>query len=40
MIRRRFPRLTIVSSIVAACLQLALAAVAAAGSGGGDFPLR
>ena len=40
MIRRGFPRLALASSILAACLQVALAAVAAAGSGGGDFPLR
>ena len=40
MLARRFRRVLTWSSIAATVLQLALATVVAAASGGGDFPLR
>ena len=40
MLARRFRRILAWSSIAGTILQLALATVAAAASGGGDFPLR
>ena len=40
MLARRFRRVLAWSSIGATVLHLALATVAAAASGGGDFPLR
>jgi hypothetical protein len=40
MLRRRLPYSLLVSPIAAMALQLLLAAVAAAATGGGDFPSR
>ena len=40
MLARRFRRALAWSSIAATVLQLGLATVVAAASGGGDFPLR
>jgi hypothetical protein len=40
MLARRFRRVMAWSSIAATILQLALATIVAAASGGGDFPLR
>lgn len=40
MLRRRFPYSLLVSPIAAVALQLVLTAVAAAATGGGDFPPR
>ena len=40
MLRRRLPYSLLVSPLAAVALQLVLAAVAAAATGGGDFPPR
>lgn len=40
MLARRYRRVLAWSSIATTILQLALATVVAAASGGGDFPLR